>query len=179
MKHAIFAIPFALTATILVADASTSVSPQIANLETGVICPPEPVGTRPAPGTVAGTTHVIDDEPPFVSNSHRVPAVLGIGFGVKAMSEDQFGLDNVTMVVTHPPMGDGAVESQNFLTSISGVDPSLTFYQFDYDYELLIGTWEMTAMHEGEVLYTTSFEIVPPSQVPELASVCGYEELLS
>ncbi|MEJ6404366.1 DUF3859 domain-containing protein [Yoonia sp. 2307UL14-13] len=179
MRHALNAIPFALVATIVVAAPNTKLSPEIASIETGIICPPEPVGTRPAPGTVAGTTNVIGDEPPFVSNSHRVPAVLGIGFGAKSLSESAFGLDNVTMVVTHPPMGDGAVESQNFLTSISGADPSLTFYQFDYDYELLIGTWRMTAMHKGEVLYTTSFEVVPPSQVPELASVCGYEALLS
>lgn len=156
-----------------------SISPEIANLEAGVICPPESVGSSPAPGTVAGATHIIDIDPPFVSTSRRVPAVIGIGFGVKAMAADGLGLDDVTMVVTHPPMGKEQVRTQSYGTRISGVAPSLTFYQFDYPYELVTGLWQMTAVRNDEVLYHTSFEVVPARQVPELASICGFENLLS
>ncbi|WP_089997119.1 DUF3859 domain-containing protein [Cognatiyoonia koreensis] len=172
-----YLIPFLLLATPLLAQDKTG--PAIAALESGVICPPESTGTRPAPDTVAGITNVIVDEPPFVSTVNKVPAVMGIGFGVKAMSESAFGIDNVTMTITHPPMGDGRAKSQSFQTSISGVDSSITFYQFDYEYELLPGTWTMTATDGDEVLYTTSFQVVPPNQVPELAAICNFEELLS
>ena len=155
------------------------VSPDIASFEAGVICPPESVGTNPAPGTLAGETHIIDVDPPFVSTTRRVPAVMGIGFGVKALAADQAGLDDVIMVVTHPPMGDGQVQTQSYVTRISGASPSLTFYQFDFAYELVTGVWQMAAMKDGKVLYRTSFEIVPPRMMPELASVCGFESLLS
>ncbi len=159
--------------------APDEVSPLIASVQSGVVCPPSTVGSSPAPDTVAGTTHLIEEEPPFVSLSNRVPAVLGIGFGTKALSEAAMGIDTVTMTVTHPPMGAGGAVRQSFETRISGLDPSLTFYQFDYDYELVRGIWQMEASKNGTVLYRTTFEIVGPEQVPELAAICGFEELLS
>jgi len=149
------------------------------SLETGVICAPPSVGTTPAPGTVAGTTHIIEDEPPFVSRNNRVPAVLGIGFGVKSMADAVEGIANVTMTITHPPMGPMRATSQSFQSSITGLDPSLTFYQFDFDYELLPGIWQIQAEKDGIILYRTTFEVLPPAKVPELAAICGYEALLS
>ncbi len=159
--------------------APDTVSAVIASVQSGVVCPPPTVGSAPAPDTVAGTTHLIEEEPPFVSLSNRVPAVLGIGFGVKALSEAAMGIDTVTMTVTHPPMGDGGAVRQSFETRISGIDPSLTFYQFDYDYELVQGIWQMEARKGGTILYRTTFEVVPPQMVPELAAICGFENLLS
>ena len=153
--------------------------PQIASLEAGIICPPEPVGSAPAPGTLAGVTHIIAQEPTFVSKGRLVPAVLGVGFGVKAQAETTGGIEPVNMVLTHPAMGRDQVTSQNFTTRISGSDPSFTFYQFDYGYELVTGTWQFTAMSGDTVLYTVSFDVVDPRQVPGLADVCGYRDLLS
>ena len=163
----------------IVAFAADKTSVAIASLQTGVICPPRSVGEALAPGTVAGTTHLIEDNPPFVSLSNRVPAVIGIGFGSKAMAEVATGLDDITLFVTHPPMGTSGVTEQSFETRISGLTPSLTFYQFDYDYELLFGSWQLEARMDGEVLYSTDFEVVPANMIPELASICGFEELLS
>lgn len=151
----------------------------IISLEAGVICPPPTIGSAPAPGTVAGTTHIIDDAPPFVSASRKVPAVLGIGFGIKALAADDFGIEDVTVVVTHPPMGADQVEAQQFGTRISGVSPSITFYQFDYDYELLHGDWTVTGIADGRALYSVTFEVVPPGDLPELARICGFQDMLS
>lgn len=169
----------ALLACPVLAEAPDQTSGLIARLETGVICAPPAIGENPAPGTVAGTTHIIAEEPPFVSLNQRVPAVLGIGFGAKAMAEAADGINPVTMVVRHPPMGPQGATEQSFETAISGLDSSLTFYQFDYDYEMVLGTWEMEARQGEKVLYRTTFEVVPPRLVPELASICGFENLLS
>ena len=147
--------------------------------EAGVICAPPTVGTAPAPDTVAGTTHIIDVDPPFVSTKRRVPAVIGIGFGIKVQANDAAGIPEVTMLVTHPPMGKSGATTQTYQSQISGTDPSLTFYQFDFDYELVLGTWQIEASQGGRVLYRTSFEVVPPAQVPQLVATCGFEELLS
>ena len=164
------------------ADTSTSlqpISPVIVHLEAGIICPPETIETVPAPDTLAGKTHVIDIEPPFVSNAQLVPAALGIGFGIKSQTVIEGGLEGVTMVVTHPAMGPNATASQSFTTSISDRDPSLTFYQFDYPYELVLGSWQMTAMHDEEILYQVQFDVVEAKMLPNLARACGYLDLLS
>ncbi len=154
-------------------------SPAIASLESGIICPPPTVGETAAPGTLAGTTHLIDEDPPFVSQSNLVPAVIGIGFGVKSMTADLLGIQDVTVTVTHPPMGNTGVTTQSFQTRIDGTEPSLTFYQFDFAYELVEGPWELQAAKDGEVLYSSRFTVVAPTAAPALAGICGFEELLS
>lgn len=166
-------------ATPLAAQSPDKTSPRLSYLETGVICPPPSMGQAPAPGTVAGTTHLIDVEPPFISNARRVPAVLGIGFGAKAMTSDMFGLSDVKITVTHPPMGPDKTVQQTFLSRIDAVEPSLTFYQFDFDYELVQGIWQIEASQNGDILYRTTFEVVAPEAMPELARICGFENLLS
>lgn len=174
-----FLIVFALVWPLIAVAQDLEKSSAIFSLEAGVVCPPPTVGTVPAPGTVAGTTYIIDEVPPFVTKARNVPAVIGIGFGVKAMSVNDFGIEDVTIVVTHPPMGADRIRIQKFASRISGIDPSITFYQFDYDYELIPGQWKMMAVHQDEVLYSVAFEVVPPSQIPELAKICGYKNLLS
>lgn len=154
-------------------------SDAIASLRSGVVCDPETAGLSEAPDTISGTTHVLAEDPPFVSESNRVPAVLGIGFGVKSMSTEVTGLSDVTLRVTHPPMGADGTTAQSFQTSISGTRESLAFYQFDYAYEMVPGPWVMTAEQAGVVLFETRFEVLPPEMVPELAGICGFEELLS
>lgn len=151
----------------------------IVSLESGVICAPPSTGEAAAPNTVAGTTHIIDKAPPFVSTQNRVPAVLGLGFGVKSQSETLGGESGVTMTIRHPPMGPNGVTQQTYDTRISDITPSITFYQFDFDYELLPGHWQMEAVKAGRVLFRTSFTVVRPNAIPELASLCGFEELLS
>lgn len=161
------------------AQSADVISPRIAALESGVICAPPATGETPAPGTIAGVTHLIDTNPPFVSTRNRVPAVLGIGFGVKATASAPEGLSEVIMTVTHPPIGPDGVRSQTFVTGISGESQSLTFYQFDYPYELRPGLWQMEASVAGDVVYSVQFEVVQPQQIPELAQICGFENLLS
>ncbi len=177
MKHTIFAL--CCLPAVAFAQAPDMKSNLMATVEAGVICAPETTGVLEAPGTIAGTTHLIAEEPPFVAVTRRVPAVLGIGFGVKAKTKDIDGINDVMMTVTHPPMGAESTKVQTFETVIRGTDPSLTFYQFDFDYELLPGIWQLEASADGETLYRTTFEVLPPEQVAELAQICGFEELLS
>jgi hypothetical protein len=156
------------------------VSPMLGFYEGGVICAQESVTTREAPDTVAGSTNVVEDAPPFVSEGRLVPAVLGIGFGVRAGLKDDLGQDGVTMTVTHPPLTGSGVTQQSFITSLGSKDsPGITFYQFDYPYELMLGEWTMTATVGDLVLYETKFTVVPPQTLPHLAGACGYLDLLS
>ena len=179
MKHVVLSLLALPGLAVAQAPLPDLMSDQMASVEAGVICAPETTGELEAPGTVAGTTHLIAEEPPFIAVTRRVPAVLGVGFGIKSRSVAETGIDGVLMTVTHPPMGDAAVTTQTFLTTIRGSDPSLTFYQFDFDYELLPGIWQLQASYGDDVLYRTTFEVLPPDMVPELAELCGFEDLLS
>jgi len=160
----------------LLPDAQTDA---IAALEAGVICTPVATGEIPAPGTIAGVTQIITVEPPFAAITRRVPAVLGVGFGVKSQSSLPDGLSGVFISVTHPPMGDEGITTQSFETSIRGTDPSLTFYQFDFEYELVPGFWQFEATKDGDLLFRTTFEVLPPNAVRELAELCAFGDLLS
>ena len=156
------------------------VSPMIGLFEAGVLCAQEGGTVRSAPDTLAGNTYVVEGAPHFVSTDRLVPAVLGIGFGVRSGLASDLGQDGVLMSVTHPPMEGSGVTQQSFTTAVGSRDvPNVTFYQFDYGYELALGDWTMTASFGGVTLYETTFTVVPPSALPELAGVCGYLDLLS
>ncbi len=154
-------------------------SPLLGFYEAGVLCAQEGGEERTAPGTVAGTTHVIADAPPFVSNGRMVPAVIGIGFGVRAGLAGGFDQDGVVMTVTHPPFEGSGATTQSFTTHLrSDAAPGVTFYQFDYRYELALGDWTMKASYGGVTFYETTFTVVPPSALPELADACNYLDLI-
>lgn len=155
-------------------------SPILGFYEAGVLCAQDSGVIREAPDTVSGTTHVIEDAPPFVSEGRFVPAVLGIGFGVRAAVDSPVAADIVRMTVTHPPFVESGVTEQSFVTSLGARDdPGIIFYQFDYPYELVLGDWTMTASIGDVTFYETTFTVVPPQMLPELAGVCGYLDLLS
>ncbi|WP_341368276.1 DUF3859 domain-containing protein [Yoonia sp. BS5-3] len=164
------------------ADLSIStvpVSDDIISLEAGILCPPETVGTNPAPGTITGATHVIAESPPFAANIRQVPATLGLAFGIKAQTRVPGGLNGITMTITHPPMGPEKVSEQSFTSRINDDDPSLTFFQFDHSYELVEGEWSMMVTHADMLLYKVDFTVLPPEALPEIAGLCGYLDLLS
>ncbi len=154
-------------------------SPQVAEFKAGIFCAQKVIRTNPAPGTIAGVTNVIEGEPGFISVSRRVPAVLGVGFGVKVRVDDPFGYSDVWITVTHPPMGPDGVTEEFYVSSISGTETSMNLFQFDFDYELVPGPWSIEAMSAGRLIYRARFDVAVPSAVPELAIPCGYEDQLS
>jgi len=178
MKHWL-AIFYLITLPFAGQAAPDMVSSEIAVIDIGILCAPDAVTTSPAPNTLAGITHVIGDAPQFVANSQIVPAAFGVGFGVRSRARRAEGLDNVTIVITHPPMGDSGTTVQSYTTGIGGGGGSFSFYQFHYAYELQTGPWTFSAMRNNKPLYTVSFEVVAPETLPELAGVCGYVDLLS
>lgn len=154
-------------------------SQAIASAQIGVICAVAPDEVVPAPGTVSGTKHVVSEVPPFVSYGRVVPAVLGVGFGISARAADPDGL-STTMEVTHPPFPGSGATFQSFPSRLPGASDGITFYQFDHGYELVTGRWTLVMRDlSGSVLYSVAFDVVPPEQLPQLATACGYSDLLS
>ena len=161
------------------AVANVESSPLVVYVESGVACQAERIGSVPAPNSVAGESYLITGDVQFISHEHMVPAVIGVSMGLKVTVSVPGGLDGVLLSVTHPPMGPQQVRRQTFVGSISDGAASQRFYSFDYDYELLPGTWTLEAKHGKELIYRATFEVVPPEVLPDLASACGYEDLFS
>jgi hypothetical protein len=177
MRHLIAAVLFIILA--LPARAEITRGADVLALTAGVICAPEAIGFRDAPDTILGRTHILDQMPPFAAETLTVPAVLGVGFGVRVQATEDMGTDPLIVTLTHPPMGEGGVQQQSFNSTISGLDPTMAFYQFDYPYELVTGQWTFEGHRGGDLVYRVIFSVVPPQAVPELAAICNYRDLLS
>lgn len=167
-------------ASLAQAQSATSdfVGEQIASFTAGLTCTPVIVGENPAPDTISGFTNRIEAFEGFSNASRRVPAVLGVSFGVQAQTKLQ-DIPFVTMVVTHPPMGDEGIEVESWQTSLSMIGPRVSLFSLEHDYELVTGPWSFEARDGDTVLFRAHFEVVPPQDIPELAALCGFENLLS
>ena len=161
------------------ATAQVAKSADLESLQAGVVCPPESVGYREAPGTITGRAYIIDEIPDFVAETHIVPAVIGVGFGVKLQGVPDLPTESVTVILRHPPMGPNGVTRQEYSSSVSGEGPTFSFFQFDYPYELVQGRWSFEARRGDQLLYRAFFEVVAPQEVPALADICNYRDLLS
>jgi hypothetical protein len=173
------ALALALTLFALPAEAQQTeyIGNAVAELQAGVICAAKVVGTSPAPDTVAGVSNIIEEDPPFVTDGRVVPAVIGVGFAIKARTVTD--MNDLLVVVTHPPMGPEGMTRESFPSSLTSLELSMNAWQFEYDYELVTGPWTFSVFDGNKLIYRVPFEVVPPDMLPELAGVCGYEALLS
>ncbi len=147
-----------------------------AELDQGFFCAMETVATESAQDTVSGTVNLVDSVPVFIGPGPTVPARLGVGFGVMVQVPPQMaGVASVQ--IDHPPMGPKAVTRQTWSTLVSGVKADYLGYTFEYPYELLRGRWTMSARVNGQVLYSVSFTVVDPAQMPWVT--CGEQIPLS
>ena len=148
-------------------------------LQAGVICAPDSVGFREAPGTITGRSHIIEAMPEFVSLDQIVPSVIGVGFGIRMQAVAGTPTMPVTVTLRHPPMGSDGTQQQTFTSAISGDGPTIAFFQFDHDYERVEGQWSFEARDGDQLIYRAVFQVVPPQDIPQLADICNYRDLLS
>jgi len=153
------------------------VHPNLGQVQTGILCQGPVAWTDDSPETILGQTGALLTFPPFVSESHTVPAVRGMMFGVRSVPQ-RGSFPDARIVVTHPPLGEEAVTTQSWSTDFDPYEVTGNFYAFDFDYELVEGLWTIEAWFGDELLYRFDFKVVAPGVVPELAQVCGYEDLL-
>lgn len=176
-RGAVFLAALALSAAaVLAQDGGDSVSREIARFSAGVVCSPPSSQREEAPGTSAGYVDIVESYPPFATTTRRVPAMLGVSFGVRYQAKSRDYID-ADLIVTHPPMETGAT-TQQWQTNIWAEGESGSYFGFDFDYELVEGPWTIEAQADGVVLFRARFEVVAPGAVPELASICGFEHLL-
>ena len=148
------------------------VAPGIRLIEAGIICAADPVGMQPAPDTLTGFVNTIRPDATFVSPSREIPAVPGLGFGVRTQAFLRLH-DSITITVTHPPMGPGGATQQTYLSTIP-IGPRINGYFLEYERDLVPGDWTISAS-EGDVpLFAVHFTLVDPAELPGMAGLCEH-----
>jgi len=121
-----------------------------------------------SPETTSGVTRVAPGTPILVASTNRVPAKIGVRFGmsyeiVNVAASD--GEIKVTKIARHPKITkpDGTV-SEGFTFSEpqwikGGRVVGWTGYGFDHDYELATGDWEFEMQLEGKTLLKQRFSV--------------------
>jgi hypothetical protein len=148
-------------------------SDAIARLVFGVYCASAPVDLQEAPGTVAGVVNIVPDLPVLLAETTRVPAQIGIGFGVLVEAAEGLVLEGVTITITHPPYPDTGIEVERWATSLDHEAPGLVGFSFERESELVTGRWTFEADHDGELVFRIEFEVVPAGVLPDLVQACS------
>ena len=144
--------------------------PVVARIEAGVFCAWQAMDQRPAPGTLSGWIHVPDGEITFHWPDRQVvPASLGLAFGVKAQLLPGEFAAYVDMRVYRP----GSDLPEIWDSSIGDLSPSIAFFRFDHEHELVPGPWRFEAWEGETQLYSVEFEVVPAAALPEISQACG------
>lgn len=146
----------------------------VAELTRGLICAPPPAGRREAPDTAFGWIHVPDEPIVIRREGTTVPAVLGIGLGVRFRLHGE-APRLLRYVVEHPPMEPQGRTRQSWDGWTRG-EGEHVFFQFDLPEELLPGLWSFTAFDGRHEVFHATFKVVTPEEAPELAQLCEDEE---
>ena len=176
---ALYASASASAATAETASGSFANSP-VELLGAGVICEVELEGQREAPETVSGILNIVDQDREIDVATPRVPADLGLSFGVRAGLLPGTAIPGmVDIVVTHPPMGDRGVTVERWQAVMNAGETSINLFTFQHDFEMVQGPWLFQIVSEGEVLLQQPFEVTPSGTVPPVQQTCFSARIMS
>lgn len=178
MKRIIFALCLSLMAGVLAGVAKAEdrfVSPSFILESYGVYCGPEGESIKQAaPGTVLGYITLTEAATDATVVTTRVPASLGISFGVSLRLAEGLGEQVAEFRVTHPTNIPGKSVTERWNTGFSANGPSLNRFSFDYPEELAQGRWTMEVVHRnGEVMFRQVFDVVAPDAAADILSKCS------
>ena len=144
---------------------------QVRLIEAGIDCPSDDaIDREAAPDTAAGFVDIVENLE-LDAIGRVVPMRLGYGMGISTQLKQ--GLPaQVTMVTTHPPMGPEGITRQTYTATLQPDRPHLRVYRFDFDYELLPGTWTLGVEVGGEMVVEVPFQVVD-GPVPGLEDLCA------
>lgn len=156
------------SATAALADPAAPQSAQgIRFVEIGIYCRPESEGTEPAPETSLGYINLLATLPEFIHRQQRIPAALGISFGVVVQADHDI---LQARIETWKP---GRDRPEIWYTDLYADTPRMRGFAFDFPEELILGTWRMEAWDGDTRLYSVEFEVQPASTLPGISSDCN------
>ncbi len=152
----------------------------VASLKVGLICSLHSQGSLAAPETELGSITRIGQPPEIVWQGTRIPAVMGLAFGVVAQAIGPEPIADLRLTIRHPPfLGTGTNRQAWAMDILPGVATG-NVYSFDFPHELVTGTWTFESRApDGALIYRVAFQVVPPEAAPLQAQLCDGDVLIS
>lgn len=144
----------------------------------GVICEVTLEGRREAPGTESGILNIIDQEREIDVITTAVPAEIGLSFGIRATLEPGHALDDLWVVVEHPPMGPNAVTVERWQAEANAGATMVNLFTFEHDYERVQGSWVFKLVSGDTTLLEQRFTVFPAGTVPAVQQTCFGAKLM-
>lgn len=164
MKTATFLLSFLLTAPAMA---------QVRLVDAGIVCPrPSDGSLVEAPGTEAGFIRQIDAGLLFDLPDRTVPAMDQIGFGFRTELEPGVPETDVTVVVTHPPMGDRGIEREAWEDTLVPGTTNMNLFTFEFDYEKVLGPWTFSIEMAGRTVVTVPFVVTATENQGRVERTC-------
>jgi Domain of unknown function (DUF3859) len=138
----------------------------------GIVCASGNRTRQPAPDTRAGFIELTEGPFSLGLATGRIPALPGLGFGVVASVAEAGGVEGVTVIVTHPPMGADRTMRETWADDYLPGDAVVNFFSFDLPEERVPGIWTIEAQKDGRMLYSARFEVVDPAAMPNFINPC-------
>ncbi len=160
------------------ARGENSVAAPLLLVDHGVICELTIVGERVAPLTESGTLNLVAQDRGIDVTTRRVPARLGLSFGLRMRLARGTAPITADIVVTHPPLPSG-VATQSWPADLIDGATALNVFTFEFPHELVHGRWTFRVLHEGRLLAEQNFDVVPPPEAPEAMAACYGDRLTS
>jgi hypothetical protein len=153
--------------------AATPAWAQVQLVEAGIICPRIVTGELvEAPDTEVGAIRRIDQRLAFDLDARDVPTITNLSFGFRVALDPGEGDREVTIVVTHPPMGERGVTRQSWEDQLVAGQSSMSLFTFEFDYEKVPGTWTFAVEVEGEPVVSVPFEVAAPDARGPVEAAC-------
>ena len=160
-------------ALILALLAPLPAAAQVRLVEAGIICPRESTGDLvEAPGTEAGFIRRIDETLAFDLPDRTVPTMDNLSFGFRTGVKPGTPGQAVTVVVTHPPMGERGVVREEWDDVIPAGGESLNLFTFEEEYEKVPGPWTFAIEQDGETLVEVPFTVVEADGASRIEAAC-------
>lgn len=172
------ALPLCLLALPAFAEGGGFVEDPLILENYGVICEVKLEGRRDAPGTESGILNIIDQEREIDVTTRAVPAEIGLSFGIRATLEPGHVLEDLWVVVEHPPMGPNAVTVERWEADANAGATMVNLFTFEHDYERVQGTWTFSLVQGETKLLEQRFSVFPPGTVPAVQQTCFGAKLM-
>jgi hypothetical protein len=165
--------PMTLRLAALLATLALPVSAQVQLIEAGIICPRIVSGEMvEAPDTEVGAIRMIDQALSFDLDARKVPTITNLGFGFRVALEPGIAEQDITIVVTHPPMGERGVTRQAWRDRLVAGETNMNLFTFEFDYEKVPGLWTFSVEVDGEAVVSVPFEVAAEDARGPVEAAC-------
>lgn len=146
---------------------------QVRLVDAGIVCPrPSDGALLEAPGTESGFIRQIEADLMFDLPDRTVPTLDQLGFGFRTALKPGAPETDVTIVVTHPPMGDRGIEREEWRDTLVPGATNMNLFTFEFDYEKVLGPWSFSVEIDGKPVVTVPFVVTETENQGRVERTC-------